>query len=448
MSGNTAFFLLRHTLVLCLCLAPGTVLSTTDCNSTQAGAPRVPSAFEQYIRDPEHSHLLKQAIRTSLCTRDNIFAFLTGEPEHRYGTCFIPARQAESFWDADHKTSESLLAAFRRDCISWAEQRYQARIARIETNARRQAEQQRRAMLRRKAEQQRVLAMTRARQQAQHADKLASSHRRAVQEALQSLQGDTRGFGLQWFPAAASEQDTNPELAAFLLATDLQLKASNPPPAEHARLHLNNLLGEPRITAVNTTGTKNEYRVQIRSTHPGLVIEAFVRSSLPPAVDATPWVLFTYREGRLVPVAAVLQTPQQVLTAERVSGGELQLKTLPEKHTEHLAADGGPVQVRLQCMPQGGGDPMPLRNCLKPDGEISILSRTHHAEHSYDNLQRRQREYRTTLNAPFSLLARTGRSNRLGALEVRIVTTTGKDTAEVFNSRAVARRDSLFVYSE
>ncbi len=409
----------------------------------------IPGAVDQRIQKLDNKETLNQAIHNQLCTRDNIFAFLTGEADYSYGKCFIPEHMADAFWDTDHAKSKTMLARFRKDCIRWAETRYQPLIARAEAVVRQHTEKQRTIKLKQHAEQQRSRAVAEAQQRAERTVQLELSRKQAIQNAMAALQDSPRNTGLQWSADGTTGQQPNGELAAWLLAADLAgVDTDTRSPAEHIKQHLNSLLGKPGVVAITATGNEDEYRVQIQSDQQNIALEAFVHSKQPPAKEATPWVLFERRNALLVPVAAVIQTTQQVLTAERLTGGELPVKPLPLRSATRLPTSSGPLHIQLRCVPQGGGQPMPLGSCLKPDGEISVLSQMTREQLRYDTLPRKQRSYQVTVKAPFALLVRTGEANRRGELGLKIIDTSQTREPELFDSRAVARRDSLFVYSE
>ena len=436
-------------LVLCTCLASAAAVAQGDCPPMPADPDEILGAVDQRIQKLENKETLKRAVRNQLCTHDNIFAFLTGEAGYSYGQCFIPEHLSDAFWDSDHAKSKSMLTRFRKDCIRWAEMRYQPLIARAEAVVRQRTETQRAVKLKQHTEQQRSRAVADAQQLVGRTSQLELSRKQAIQDAMVMVQDTLHNTGLQWSADATAEQQPNGELAAWLLAADLLGVDTNTRlQTEHTEQHLNSLLGKPSVVAITATGDEDEYRVQIQSEQQNIAVDAFVHSEQPPTNEATSWVLFEHRNALLIPVAAVIQTTQQVLTAERLTGGELQVKPLPLRSATRLPTSDGPLHIQLRCVPQGGGQPMPLGSCLKPDGEISVLSQMTQKQIRYNTLPRKQRSYQVTVRAPFALLVRTGEANRRGELGLKIIDTSQTKEPELFDSRAVARHDSLFVYSE
>ena len=445
---------IRVLAVACL-LVSGFVSADDLCGKRPAGAVVAPGSFEQQLLSLKTPDQAQREIRTGLCSKDSVYAFLTGEPAYRYGHCFIAAGSARNFWNADHRQAQAMLQRFRTDCISWAEKRYQPQLAAIAAGNRARLRRLRAQALRKQAAQQNVNAVAKT---VQGADRVApaphpaphpAGQRQALQQALEAVRGRHHGRLLQWSGGPSDEAQASAELAAWLLATDLSGHGdSEQPGPAHLQQHLNALLGRHRIAAVSASGKAGEYRVQIRAGRSDFSIDAYVESHQPPGTDSTPRVLFEQHGQRLRPVAAVLQTPGQVVTATRLEGGNLPLKVLPAGGTSRLPAAPTRVQLQLRCVPHDGGQVMPLARCLKPDGEIRILTLEKDEQFSYRKLQRRQRRYRAGIKPPYVLLVRTGDGNRRGELQLTISDVTRDNNPALFDSRAVGRGDSLFVYAE
>ena len=430
-------------------LVPLSVSAADACNTLSTRTEGKPGAFEQRLQSLETGDDLDREIRNSLCTKDSVFAFLTDEPAYHYGSCFVAAGDVDRFWNADHQQAQAMLIRFRSNCIAWAEKRYRPLMAQIEANARTRAERQRAQAFQQRAEQERAKALAEAKHRAEHMAQHESSRQQALQQALKTVRSRHNVSILQWSAERIAPTQQSNELAAWLLATDLSAtRGETPPTPRHLQQHLNALLGKPRVEAVTATGNAQEYRVRIQSGHNNFTMDAFIETNHPPAGDIMPWVLFERRERQLTPVAAVLQTPEQVLTATRLESRGLPLKPLPDRNITRLPVSAGAVHIQLRCVPHDGGQPMPLGRCLKPDGEINVLTPNKSERHVYTTFHRQQREYQAEIKSPYALLVRTGDANRRGELQLKVIDTTQTDKPALFDSRAIARRDNLFVYSE
>ncbi len=439
--------------VLALALSLGLISLTTQaadyCNAVSVQAGGKLEAFDRHIQTLKTKDAIDKAIRIELCTKDNVFAFLTDEPAYAYGRCFVPASATDSFWNADHAKSLAMMQHFQAACVHWALLRYQPLVKRVEARTRRHAEQLRALKLKQSAEQERAKAIAEAKHRAEQLAQRESSRRQALQQAMQTVHDRHNHGSLQWSTDLGSPDRHSMELASYLLAADLTAFSSEKQTSrKHLIQHLNELLGKPRVKSVTATGKAQEYRVTIQSSYNDFSVDAFVNATQPPAGDATAWVLFEYRKSELTPVAAVLQTADQVLTAARLAGGNLPLMSLPDRKVTRLPASADAVQVQLRCVPHDGGRPMPLAHCLKPDGEINVLTSGDSEKQFYKDFTRKQRAYRFSIRPPFVLLARTGDDNRRGELQLKLIDTTQTDNPALFDSRAIARHDSLFVFSE
>lgn len=389
---------------------------------------------------------LNRLVRTELCTKNNVYAFLTGEDAHRYGRCFISADKADNFWNANQQQAQAMLQRFRASCVRWADKRYQPLVMRINTSTRVRVEQIRTQKLQQDVARQRAQTVAETQRHTEQAEQRGTLHRKSLQDAL-TTHSQRSGGTLRWSAELAIADPPTNELTAYLLATRFSASGDRSDP-KHAQQLLNKLLGKPQVEAVTATGNINEYRVRIQSSYNGFTVDAFVNSEQPLTGDILPWVLFKHREHELIPTAVVLQTSQQTLAATRLEGSTLPLRTLPKNKVTRLPENISAVRVQLRCVPHDGGKVMPLNHCLKADGEISVLTATASEQYSYKNLSRKQRNHQFEVKPPFVITVLTGKANRRGELQLKIIDLTQTDKPALFNNRAIAKHDSLFVYAE
>ncbi|HHH42776.1 MAG TPA: hypothetical protein ENK49_01440, partial [Gammaproteobacteria bacterium] len=227
-----------------------------ECTRLPAPAGGKLADFDQAILPLKSRRNLERHIRDDLCAKQNIYAFLTGETAYRYGGCFIPAREADGFWNANHQQSESLLWRFRTHCIHWAEKRYQSRLARLDTGERRSQKKKSLPGADRAPVKASRTQPPGGRQAAQ-AQK-PPSRQQAITAALESHSGSK----LQWPGAPARAQQSNPELAAYLFATELLNPGGETEAAAgHLQQHFDTMMGRPQVLSVTATGRDREYQV-------------------------------------------------------------------------------------------------------------------------------------------------------------------------------------------
>ena len=424
-------------------LAAGLLLTPPALAQCQAGGEHL-ARFERELPQLRSLQEMQQKIQGQLCSRDSIFAYLKEESGFAYGRCFVPAEASERFWDARHEQAEVLLKEFGRACERWAQQRYGERMKDIEAQARREAARARARELARRAEQARARALAEARARAER----ESSRRAALDRALeQAYARDPGELLLQWTVASDVRPGLDPTLAAHLLQAELGEGAEEVPPAGHLQQHLSALLGQPRTEAIQPAGRTGEYRLRIVSALRDFRLDAVFRAERPPSGELRPWVLFERRGTTLMPAAVVVQTGDEVLKASHIETPGLALGAPPGKRVARLPG-GVRLQVELRCEPHDGGQTFPIRQCLKPDGEISLLGPEGARRHAYDSFQHRQRGLRLELTTPGALLLRTGKANRRGELHLKIIDKGASEHPVLYDGRLIARRDSLFVYSE
>ncbi len=447
--GQTQSGYFRAINVLALFLAAASLAVPAHATGTcPAGSPDAESAlaeFDRRIGALDDSASIHQSIHKQLCARDKLFAFLTGEGGYDYVSCFIEGKDTDRFWNTDHTSSRKMLADFRLACARWANDRYRNLLNRIAARGQAIVKIGNETAPASAARPKTAIKPPPAAAPKASAAAIRERAQQAIRETMAGGGPNPKRTMLQW-NSDAGEAPYPAELSAWLLSLDLDTEHSAP--ATHARNHLDDMLGTPRVTKVSPAENPNAYRVTMRSQRMDFALEGWVEGDHAPSPNSKAWVLFRHEGNALLPAAAVLHDDQRVFRTVRIVGKPLSLRTPPENGGTRLEDREDGLRLKIRCVPQGGGRASPLGSCLRPDGEIRILDSSTEKQLRYDSLPRSQRELQIEIHPPFLLLARTGGGNRRGELETTI-TRPGQESREpVYKHRAIARHDNIFVYSE